>query len=216
MVTSSLAISKSKLNNETNRYNIQILNKEKRSQLLIRNIIIVAIFVLSLTIVLALNRQRLKEKLKTEKAEEAKIFMEQVVASAKDQLKMFTENIIEKTNLIEILEAKIKGKEATSEQHAIMTELSRQTILTEDDWNKFKILFDKIYPGFFITLKEKFNDITLAEQRMAALTRLDLTPKQMASMLGISVDSVYKGRQRLRQRLNLATDDNLDQFITAL
>lgn len=216
VVTSSLAISKSKLNNETNRYNIQILNKEKRSQLLIRNIIIVAIFVLSLTIVLALNRQRLKEKLKTEKAEEAKIFMEQVVASAKDQLKMFTENIIEKTNLIEILELKIKGKEATSEQHAIMTELSRQTILTEEDWNKFKILFDKIYPGFFITLKEKFNDITLAEQRMAALTRLDLTSKQMASMLGISVDSVYKGRQRLRQRLNLATDDNLDQFITAL
>ena len=93
--------------------------------------------------------------------------MEQEAASAKDQLKMFTENIVEKTNLIEKLESQIKGKEATSEQHMIISELSQQTILTEEDWNKFKSLFEKIYPGFFINLKEKFPDITLAEQRMA-------------------------------------------------
>jgi hypothetical protein len=50
--------------------------------------------------------------------------MEQEAASAKDQLKMFTENIIEKTNLIEKLESQIKGKETTSEQHVIISELS--------------------------------------------------------------------------------------------
>jgi Tetratricopeptide repeat len=220
VATSSLAISKAKLNDETSRYNIQNLNKEKRSQLLLRNIIIVSIIILSLVVVLAVNRQRLKEKLKTEKAEQEKLrieqeklLMEQEVASAKDQLKMFTQNIIEKTTLIEKLESQIKGKEVTSEQHTIISELSHQTILTEEDWSKFKSLFEKIYPGFFINLKEKFPDITLAEQRMAALTRLQLTPKQMASMLGISVDSVHKTRQRLRQRLRIDPENSLEEIM---
>jgi len=220
VATSSLAISKAKLNDETSRYNIQNLNKEKRSQLLLRNILIASIIVLSFIIVLAVNRQRLKEKLKTEKAEQEnlrmeqeKLMMQQEAASAKDQLKMFTQNIIEKTTLIEKLESQIKGKEVTSEQHTIISELSHQTILTEEHWSKFKSLFEKIYPGFFINLKEKFPDITLAEQRMAALTRLQLTPKQMASMLGISVDSVHKTRQRLRQRLRIDPENSLEEIM---
>src|SRR6187399_133720 len=223
VATSSLAISKAKLNDETSRYNIQNLNKEKRSQLLLRNILIASIIVLSFIIVLAVNRQRLKEKLKTEKAEQEnlrmeqeKLMMQQEAASAKDQLKMFTQNIIEKTTLIEKLESQIKGKEVTSEQHTIISELSHQTILTEEDWTKFKSLFEKIYPGFFINLKEKFPDITLAEQRMAALTRLQLTPKQMASMLGISVDSVHKTRQRLRQRLRIDPESSLEEIMISI
>src|SRR6185295_8907976 len=122
----------------------------------------------------------------------------------------------EKTNLIEKLESQVKGKQVTSEQHAIMAELSQQTILTEDDWHKFKALFEKIYPGFFRKLKERATDITLAEQRMAALTRLHLTTKQMSSMLGISVDSVHKTRQRLRQRLQIGTDESLEDTIVSL
>ena len=79
-----------------------------------------------------------------------------------------------------------------------------------------KTLFEKIHPLFFQQLKQKAADITLAEQRMAALTRLQLTSKQMAAMLGISVDSVHKTRQRLRQRLQLSNDINLDEYIAAV
>lgn len=51
---------------------------------------------------------------------------------------------------------------------------------------------------------------------MAALTRLYLTTKQIASMLGISVDSVHKSRQRLRQRFQVGVDTNLDELVAAL
>jgi tetratricopeptide (TPR) repeat protein len=216
IATSALDIAKARINNEASRYSIQNLNKEKQEQLLYRNIIIGSIIVLSLIVLLIVNRQRLKEKIKKEKAEQEKLRVEQEIASAKDQLQMFTENIIEKTNLIEKLESRVKGTEATSEQQAIISELSQQTILTEEDWNKFKLLFEKIYPGFFINLKNRFPEITTAEQRMAALTRLRLTTKQVASMLGISVDSVHKSRQRLRQRFQLSTDENLDGLLAGL
>jgi len=172
--------------------------------------------ILSLFALLIVNRRRLKTKMKMEKVEQEKILIEREINSARDQLKMFTENIVEKTNLIEKLESQIKDKDASSEQHAIIAALSEQTILTEEDWNKFRSLFEKIHPGFFIKLKEKFPDITLAEQRMAALTRLRLTTKQIASMLGISIDSVHKSRQRLRMRLQLGAEENLDELIANL
>lgn len=216
VATSSLAISKAKLNYETSRYNILSLNKEKRSQLLLRNIIIIAIIVLSILALLIVNRQLLKQKIKAEKAEQEKNRMAQEVTSAREQLQMFTEHIVEKSNLIEKLEQQVNGREATIEQQTIISELSRQTILTEEDWNKFKSLFETIYPGFFIKLKEKFPDITIAEQRMAALTRLHLTTKQIASMLGISTDSVHKSRQRLRQRFQVGAENNLDEIVASL
>jgi len=216
VVTSSLAISKARLNDETSRYNIQNLNKAKRSEILLRNITIAGVVILSLFALLIVNRRRLKTKMKMEKVEQEKILIEREINSARDQLKMFTENIVEKTNLIEKLESQIKDKDASSEQHAIIAALSEQTILTEEDWNKFRSLFEKIHPGFFIKLKEKFPDITLAEQRMAALTRLRLTTKQIASMLGISIDSVHKSRQRLRMRLQLGAEENLDELIANL
>ena len=223
VATSSLAISKARLNDEVSRFNVQRLNREKETEVLWRNIIIASIIIVLLIALLIINRQRLKEKIKTEKAEQEKlkivqekVLMETEMASAKDQLKMFTENIVEKTNLIEKLEQQVKGKEVTAEQQTIISELSRHTILTEEDWNKFKSLFETIYPGFFIKVKDKFPDITVAEQRMAALTRLRLTTKQIASMLGISVDSVHKSRQRLRQRFQVGTETNLDEVVASL
>jgi tetratricopeptide (TPR) repeat protein len=216
VATSSLAISKAKLNDEVSRFNIQKLNKEKRTQIVLRNFIIAGIVLFSLLILLMLNRNRLKTKMKMERIEKEKTLMEQEIASAQTQLKMFTENIIEKTSLIEKLEQRVKGKEISADQQAIISDLTRQTILTEEDWDKFKSLFEKIYPGFFINLKEKFPDITLAEQRMAAFTRLQLTAKQMASMLGISVDSVHKTRQRLRQRLRVNPESSLEEIMTTI
>jgi tetratricopeptide (TPR) repeat protein len=214
--TSTTDIAQAKLNDEASKYHIQTFNREKKAQLVLRNMIIVGTVILLLFVLLIFNRKSLKTKMKMEKIEQEKLLMEREVASARDQLKMFTENVIEKTNLIERLEMQVKGKEITSEQHSIMSELTQKTILTEQDWYKFRSLFEKIYPAFFINLKDKFPDITVAEQRMAALTRLHLTTKQIASMLGISLDSVHKSRQRLRLRFQVGPDTNLEELVAKL
>ena len=213
---SSTDIAKARLNDEASKYSIQTLNREKKAQLVLRNMIIAGIVLLFLSVLLIFNRRSLKTKMKMEKMEQEKLLMEREVASAKDQLRMFTENVIEKTNLIEKLEMQAKGKEVTSEQYSIISELTEKTILTEQDWYKFRSLFEKIYPGFFINLKDKFPDITVAEQRMAALTRLHLTTRQIASMLGISLDSVHKSRQRLRQRFQVGPETNLEELVANL
>lgn len=142
--------------------------------------------------------------------------MEQQIQLAKEHIKSFTDNIIEKTNLISRLEEELNNNQPNCEQQLLIAELSQQTILKEGDWAKFKSLFDKIHPSFFQNLKKNTADITVAEQRMVALTRMDLTTKQMAAMLGISVDSVHKTRQRLRNRIQLSAYKNLEEFIADL
>ena len=138
------------------------------------------------------------------------------MASARNQLRLVTKNVFEKTGLIEQLEEQLRGNEATAEYQAVLSDITRLTILTETDWSEFKSIFGTIYPGFFIRLTNKFPEITAAEQRMAALTRLHFRSRQIASMLGISVDSVHKSRQRLRQRFKVGTETNLDEIVAAL
>jgi DNA-binding CsgD family transcriptional regulator/tetratricopeptide (TPR) repeat protein len=216
VANSRLEIARIKLDNLQNEMTIKNLNKEKDAEKLKRNFMLGFIVMFAAIVILVLNRQRQRSIHKQELTLKEKTAAETEIAAAKEQLNMFKQNVIEKTDLIEKLEAQVHYKEMTVEQSEIADELSRQTILTEEDWDKFKKLFEKIYPGFFMKLRDKAPDITLAEQRMAALTRLHLTSKQIASMLGISVDSVHKSRQRLRQRLQLHVDTNLEETIAGL
>ncbi len=213
---SRLEISRLRLDNQANVFKIRDLQKEREAEALQRNFIIAAIILCAAIAVLILNRQRLKSRHEQQLALQQKASAEKEMASAKEQLNMFTQNIIEKTSLIEQLEQQLNER-TFSRQHAqLVGELSRQTILTEEDWTKFKTLFEKIYPGFFLKLMEKISDITLAEQRMAALTRLHLTSKQIASILGISLNSVHKAKQRLRHRFNLQSEASIEEFITKM
>jgi tetratricopeptide (TPR) repeat protein/DNA-binding CsgD family transcriptional regulator len=220
---SSISISKLRLNEEVNSYNIRRLQREKEEQAQQRNFIIAGILFLAVIALLLINRQRLKVKYQQEltrqenlRIQQENLRIQQEIESAKAQLKMFTENIIEKTNMVEKLEQQLNNRTISIEEQQLISELSQQTILTEDDWNKFKSLFEKIFPLFFQRIKNTAAGITVAEQRMAALTRLQLTTRQMASMLGISVDSVHKTKQRLRRRFNLSADANLEEYIARL
>ncbi len=213
---SSISISKLRLDNEKNRYNVQNLEREKKAELQTRNLIIAAILLLGAIGLFTINRQRQKSKIKARFQEEEKRRIEQEMESAKAQLKMFTKSIIEKTNLIEKLESQMQNKLKTQEQEQLIEELSRQSILTEEDWLNFKALFEKLYAGFFQKLSKHVNNITQAEQRMTALTLLHLTTKQMAGLLGISPNSVIKAKHRMRDRFNLQTDEEVEDFIASL
>jgi DNA-binding CsgD family transcriptional regulator len=213
---SSTKIAKMRVDNENNFRAIQLLHEERQMANMKRNFIILAVMLVSIALLLYFNRIRLKQKHRHEFAMKEKDAAEAELNAAKEQMKIITENVVEKTALVEKLTAQLSHREQNTEQEQLINEISRQTILTEEEWENFKQLFEKIHPGFFIRLREKSRDITLAEQRMAALTRLNLTARQMASMLGISVDSVHKTRQRLRQRLQFSTENNLEDTLSSI
>jgi hypothetical protein len=95
-----------------------------------------------------------------------------------------------------------------------LNRLASSRIITDDDWEEFKRLYTQVYPSFFIRLKEKFPSITQAELRLAALLKLRLNNKEVASILAISADSVKKSRQRLRKRFGIPDERTaLETFV---
>lgn len=213
---SGINIARLRLAEEKNKYSILSLQQEKQEQLKQRNIIIISILVLSTFGLLLISRRNQKLKFREQLNEQEKRRIQQEVEAAKEQLQMFTKSLVKKTELIEQMEHQMQNNNASASQQETISTLSSLTILTEADWDKFKQLFEKIYPLFFQQLKAKAPDITLAEQRMAALTRLQLTTRQMASMQGVSTDSVHKTRQRLRQRLGVSNEINLEEYLSGI
>ena len=213
---SSINITQLRIDTERNYQTIRLLESENNTLALKRDFIIAALTLLSIIALLYVNRLRLKYGYKELLALQQKVAAAAEIKLVKEQLRLFTESILEKTDFIEKLEQQAKHKETGIEHRRIINDLCRQTILTKEDWGKFKYLFEKIYPQFFLRLKEKATDITAAEQRMAALTILNITTKQMSSILGISPNSVYKTKQRLRQRFNFITDIHLEEYLINL
>ncbi len=95
------------------------------------------------------------------------------------------------------------------------TTFYNQRILTDEDWALFKQNFEKVYPGFLMRLRTAFPELSNAEERLVLFIKLNLNTKESAAILGISADSVKKGRNRLRKRLQLAEEVDLDGFIRA-
>ena len=205
-------LAKTRLANEENIFRVRELSRVKNNISLVRNILIVVIILIGVIGYLYINRMRLKAALRQQRMLEEKKAAEAEAAYTKEKLELFTRNLVEKSNLVDQLQAELSNRELHGEQVSQISTLSNQPILTEADWENFKSLFDKVYPGFFHDLRQKVQDITQAEQRMAALTKLQLTTKEAANILGISVNSVNKTRARLKTRLGLDPEGNLEAY----
>ena len=88
-----------------------------------------------------------------------------------------------------------------------------EKILTQDDWYNFKEKFNQVYPLFFKKIKEKNILLTKSEERLVALEKLGLDNTQIAKVLGISVDSVFVNRYRLRKKINAPNTISIVEFL---
>ena len=93
--------------------------------------------------------------------------------------------------------------------------------LSEDDnmdkeWEKFAIHFDKVHSDFLRILKEKHSSISPNELKLCAYLRMNLSTKEIAQLMNISVRGVEISRYRLRKKLQIPTEVNLFDFLLRL
>ena len=186
-------------------------NDTINSQRFTRNIILVAIVLLTVIALLFYNRKMLQQKHLAEVLISKQREAEQEANQARTQISSFTENIIEKENLITNLQ-----KQLTVGYEQLNESLLQYTLVTDTEWEKFRMEFTKAYPSFLPSLQKVLPTINPAEERLATLLCLKLTPNQIANTLGISKDSVGRSKRRLKQRLNLNADAVLEDFICRL
>lgn len=83
-----------------------------------------------------------------------------------------------------------------------------------DSWQRFETSFNSVHDQFYKNFLKDFPDLTANELKLAAFLKLGLTSKEIASVLFINPDSVKVARSRLRKKLNLKSDKNLQVFLS--
>ncbi len=83
------------------------------------------------------------------------------------------------------------------------------------DKNKIEVQnrIDLLNNEFYQNLLKKFPNLTKTDLKLCSLIRLNLTTNEIAIMQNITSESVYKSRKRLRKRLKLSSDIDLDVFL---
>lgn len=85
------------------------------------------------------------------------------------------------------------------------------------EWEQFTEHFDQVHSNFLKKLKEHWPDLTPTELKMAAYLRLNLTSKEIAHLMNISIRGVETGRYRLRKKLGLTSNDtSLYDFLMSM
>jgi DNA-binding CsgD family transcriptional regulator len=84
----------------------------------------------------------------------------------------------------------------------------------DEDWEHFAIHFDQVHSNFLTNLKGKYPTLTSTDQKLCAYLRMNLSSKEIAQLMNISLRGVEISRYRLRKKLQVPTEVNLyDYFI---
>ena len=86
-----------------------------------------------------------------------------------------------------------------------LRELLELNLLNERNWRKFKDAFNEDFPNFFTDIADNHSGLSTSDMRLLALMYLDLSNKELADKLSISLEGVKKAKQRLKKKL---TDHN--------
>jgi len=137
------------------------------------------------------------------------------------ELSTHTLNLIKNNQFLEnlrnTLQVMVKDdkRDQKKQMNQILTEIN-QSFNHERNWKEFTQAFDQVHHQFLEQLKKFSNELTSADMRLIALLKMNLDSGDIATLLGISTDSLRVSRYRLRKKLNLAQGDNLSAFIQAL
>ena len=91
-----------------------------------------------------------------------------------------------------------------------------QSLRSQKDWDVFKLYFEDVNRNFYKKLKEINPELTTNDHRLCALIKLNMTSKEMASVLNVAPNSIKSARYRLKKKLGLDVEADLEEFIKGL
>ncbi|MEM7106629.1 MAG: hypothetical protein AAF519_00290 [Bacteroidota bacterium] len=148
----------------------------------------------------------LENKVKLEKARE-------VLEVKNKELTASTLQLIERDELLADLRERLKAQKNGENGKEIGKLVTHIDINKSHNWDEFNARFISVNSKFYNNLKESFPNLSQGDKKICALIKLNFSSKDMSRLLGISVESVHTTRYRLRKKLNLSRQDNLEDFV---
>ncbi|MBU2950819.1 hypothetical protein KO493_08930 [Tamlana agarivorans] len=193
------------------------LEHEDKVWLLKTILLFVVVLFVSLFALLFIRNLRIKhksEKLNLKKQQEIERKTQSDIIELKNkQLASSALQLIEKDEFLEAINSKLSKQNSQIDTNVIKRMVKSIQGNTSSNWKEFEARFTNINQSFYANITEKFPKLSQTDQKLCALIKLNFSSKEMASILGISVESVHTSRYRLRKKLGLERNDNLTDFI---
>ena len=104
------------------------------------------------------------------------------------------------------------GSESKNELKRIVKTIDR-SLSKDDSWSQFAFHFDQVHGDFLKKLSNRETKLTPQETKLAAYLRINMSSKEIADLLNISVRGVELARYRLRKKLKLSREQNLNEYL---
>lgn len=148
--------------------------------------------------------------------------LEKELAGKNRELANSAMNIVYKNELLnnvhdELLQLKdADGRKLSTDQLKRISKIIDDARSDERDWNLFEESFNEAHENFFKKLKTNYPELVPNDLKLCAYLRMNMSSKEIASLLNISTRGVEIRRYRLRKKLNLEHDQNLTEFLMGI
>jgi ligand-binding sensor domain-containing protein/DNA-binding CsgD family transcriptional regulator len=151
-------------------------------------------------------------RLQNEKLENEITHKNAELASSAMNLVHRKEFILKLKTELQQLQKSGKAAEEMPELKKILKVLGDEEKLN-DEWKQFSHHFNNVHSDFLNVLKERHPSLKPHELKLCAYLRMNLSTKEIAQLMSISVRGVEISRYRLRKKLGLLTETNLVEFL---
>ena len=172
------------------------------------------------------HQVRLRKQLQALEAEKEKQLQEERIKARNEKLQQdvlrksqelanSTFNLVRKNEILIQLKEGLTGNHRpdTTKNNKQLIRLIDRHLTDEEDWKIFETNFNQVHEVFFKKLKAEYPDLTPGDMRLAAYLKMNLSSKEIAPLLNISLRGVENKRYRLRRKMDLDSDTNLTDFL---
>lgn len=108
---------------------------------------------------------------------------------------------------------KSSGNENINERTSSIIKRIDKDLDNKKQWDVFESSFDKVHEDFLKRLKTSFPSLTPNELRLCAYLRMNISTKEIAHLMNISIRGVETSRFRIRKKLDIDKNINLTRML---
>lgn len=161
------------------------------------------------------EQELLKMKLANEQLENERKQTE--IESGKKDILVLSSGLKQKTQLLYDLKEQLKTANTSTDgtQKAVSDAILKisSSGSFSNDWDSIYAKYQELNPGFFKDLNKLGEGLSVGDLKLSALISLNFSNEEIAEVMHIETRSVVIKKHRLKKKLDLSKDDNLNEYL---
>ena len=193
-------------------------NENAKTKQFLFIVLIIITIIVSISIIIAIQTRRKLLKYKLEKNELKNSYLQKEIKFKTTQLTDFALYIIKRNDFLRDINIQLKKLKKKSASEILpdirnIEELIKYSINISKDRKEFNSQVELVNQKFYEKIKRKYPELTKNERNIAILLKLNLTSKEIASILNVSSKSIDNYRYNIRKKLELTPKEDLNTIL---